>query len=94
MAAVERLEQHGPSLGRPTVGEIAGSEIHNLKELRPAGTSFRILFVFDPRRSAILLLGADKGEHGWNDWYRRAVAQAERLYADHLDELRKEGLLE
>jgi hypothetical protein len=41
MAAVERLEQQGPTLGRPVVGEIAGSRIHNLKELRPLGTSVR-----------------------------------------------------
>jgi hypothetical protein len=37
-ARVELLEQHGPSLGRPTVGEIEGSRIGNLKELRVART--------------------------------------------------------
>ncbi len=93
-AAVERLQQTGPALGRPTVGEIAGSRIHNLKELRPAGTSIRILFCFDPRRTAILLLGGDKGEHGWKSWYRDAIADAEQLYDEHLTELRKEGLIE
>ena len=94
MVAVERLQQHGPALGRPTVGEVAGSRIHNLKELRPAGTSIRILFVFDPRREAILLVGADKAEHGWKAWYPGAIAEAERLYDEYLSDLRREGLIE
>ena len=92
-AAVDRLEQTGPSLGRPIVGEITGSTIHNLKELRPAGTSIRVLFVFDPRRAAILLLGADKADHGFKDWYRGAITQAEELYAEYLQDLKKEGLI-
>jgi hypothetical protein len=93
-AAVERLEQNGPSLGRPVVGEVAGSKIHNLKELRPASSSIRVLFVFDPRRTAILLVGGDKSEHGWKDWYAKAIEQAETLYDEYLSELRAEGLIE
>lgn len=94
-AAVDVLEQRGPSLGRPLVGEVAGSRIHNLKELIPRGTSIRILFVFDPRRTAILLLGADKSEHGWNRWYDEiGKPDAERLYDEYLAELREEGLIE
>lgn len=92
--AVELLEQRGPALGRPVVGEITGSRIHNLKELRPSGTSIRILFCFDPRRTAILLLGADKETQGWKAWYRGAIAEAERLYDEYLNELREEGLLD
>lgn len=94
MVAVERLQQNGPALGRPTVGEVAGSRVHNLKELRPAGTSIRILFVFDPRRAAILLVGADKAEHGWKAWYPGAIGDAERLYDEYLSDLRREGLIE
>lgn len=93
-AAMEVLEQRGPSLGRPLVGEVAGSKIHNLKELRPVGTSIRILFVFDPRRAAILLVGADKAEHGWKDWYSGAISDAEDLFDTYLSELRTEGLIE
>lgn len=93
-AAVERLAANGPALGRPLVDQVKGSTIHNLKEIRPLGTSIRVLFVFDPRRAAILLLGADKAEHGWKAWYVGAVEQAERLYAEHLEELREEGLIE
>jgi hypothetical protein len=94
MVAAEVLGQRGPSLGRPLVAEVAGSKIHNLKELRPSGTSIRILFVFDPRRTAILLVGADKAEHGWKAWYPGAIAEAEALYDTYLSELRTEGLIE
>ena len=94
MVAVERLQEHGPALGRPLVGELVTSKIHNLKELRPPATSIRVIFLFDPRRAAILLVAGDKAEHGWNAWYAKAIPVAERLYAEHLEGLRKEGLLE
>src|SRR5579864_2129678 len=59
-SAVDVLAQDGPQLGRPLVDTIAGSRHANMKELRPSSTSIRILFAFDPRRMAILLLGGDK----------------------------------
>src|SRR5690349_11858811 len=61
--AVTRLEEHGPALGRPTADTITGSRLANLKELRPPASTIRILFAFDPRRTAILLLGGDKADH-------------------------------
>ncbi|RPF20095.1 type II toxin-antitoxin system RelE/ParE family toxin [Myceligenerans xiligouense] len=82
----------GPQLGRPLVDRITGSQIHNLKELRPASTGrteVRVLFVFDPWRSAILLVGGDKSG-AWSAWYRGAIPQAEELYAMYLNE-REEG---
>lgn len=88
--AVGALIEHGPSLGRPIVGEVAGSRIHNLKELRVR--SIRILFAFDPRRTAYLILGGDKrGE--WKDWYPEAIADAERLWDEYIEELTREGVL-
>jgi hypothetical protein len=48
------LAARGPGLGRPTVDTLGGSAVPNLKELR-AG-SVRVLFVFDARRTAILLV--------------------------------------
>lgn len=91
-AAVELLEELGPALRRPVVGEIQASKIKNMKELIPPGETTRILFVFDPRRTAILLVGGDKSGE-WAEWYRTAIPRAERLYDEHLDELRKEGTL-
>ncbi|SFJ09303.1 hypothetical protein SAMN05216275_106242 [Streptosporangium canum] len=86
--AVDRLAEAGPGLGRPLVDKLEGSRVHNLKELRPgsAGRSeIRILFVFDPWRSAILLVGGDKSGD-WSGWYRRAIPRAEELYAEYLKE--------
>lgn len=53
--AIDLLEMEGPTLGRPVVDKVNDSTFHNMKELRPAGTSIRILFAFDPARQAILL---------------------------------------
>lgn len=95
---VDLLEQFGPLLPRPHCGTLTGSTLPNLKELRADGEErghpyhLRVLFCFDPRRSAILLLGGDK-TGDFEGWYRRSVPEAERLYADYLEELRQEGLL-
>ncbi|GAA0968536.1 type II toxin-antitoxin system RelE/ParE family toxin [Actinocorallia libanotica] len=86
--AIDRLAEGGPGLGRPLVDRLEGSQVHNLKELRPgsAGRSeVRILFVFDPWRSAILLVGGDKSGD-WSGWYRRAIPLAEELYAQYVKE--------
>jgi hypothetical protein len=80
-AAVELLEELGPSLGRPLVDTLKGSRHPNMKELRPG--TVRVLFAFDPRRTAILLLGGDKSGH-WKDWYVEAIPEADRLFDDHL----------
>ena len=49
----------------------------------------RTLYAFDPRRTAILLVGGDKT--GVERWYEQYVPMAERLYDNHLAELKKEG---
>jgi hypothetical protein len=83
--AVAALREEGPALGRPLVDRIQGSQIHHLKELRPgsAGRSeIRVLFAFDPSRSALLLLGGDKTGN-WQRWYRENIPVAERLYLEY-----------
>jgi hypothetical protein len=89
---IDILERHGPGLGRPNVDTLVGSSIPNLKELRVqhAGDPYRILFAFDPRRTAILLIGGRKGPKGW---YRSVIHRAEKIYEQYLEELRKEGLI-
>jgi hypothetical protein len=79
-------------LGRPLVDTITGSKIKNLKELRPgsSGTSeVRVLFVFDPWRSAILLVGGDKAGK-WGRWCDEAIPRAEQLYEIYLKERAEE----
>jgi hypothetical protein len=90
--AILVLERNGPGEGRPLVDTITASRIANMKELRPpsAGRSeVRILLVFDPWRSVILLVAGDKSGQ-WEKWYRAAIPQAEQLYEDYLAERRKE----
>jgi len=59
---VDMLESAGPSLGFPYSSDIRGSRHRHMRELRVQvrGDPFRILYAFDPRRSAILLLGGNK----------------------------------
>ena len=90
---VDLLAETGPDFGRPVVDRIHTSRHQSMKELRAAkGGALRVLFSFDPRRQAILLLGGDKtGE--WNAWYRWAVPLADDLYDEYLRELKDEGLI-
>jgi hypothetical protein len=86
--AIYALSCTGPALGRPLVDTISGSSIRNLKELRPGSTGrseVRILFAFDPWRSAILLVAGDKAGR-WNRWYVEAIPRAEQLYEIYLKE--------
>lgn len=90
--AIDRLAEAGPNLGRPLVDRLKGAQVHNMKELRPGSggrSEIRILFVFDPWRSAILLVGGDKSGD-WQGWYRRMIPVAERLYGQYLAERRDE----
>jgi hypothetical protein len=86
------LEEKGPSLGRPHADTLKGSKVPNLKELiiQHAGDPYRVIFVFDPRRTAILLLGGRKADE---KWYKTAIPEAERIYKRYLDEITKEGLI-
>jgi hypothetical protein len=88
--AVGMLEDEGPALGRPLADTVAGSRHPNMKELRPPRGHLRILFAFDPRRMAILLVGGDKTGR-WREFYEEMIPEADRLYNEHLEELREEG---
>ncbi len=92
-AMVEALEELGPRLGFPRSSAIEGSRHSHMRELRIQykGDPYRVLYAFDPRRAAILLLGGMKG--GDDRWYERHVPIADALYDTHLDELRGEGLI-
>lgn len=91
--AILVLEQSGPTEGRPLVDTVTGSALANLKELRPgssAGSEVRILFAFDPWRSAILLIAGDKSGQ-WHFWYREAIPRAEHLYESYVAERQREA---
>ena len=87
-AAVGLLEQRGPGLGRPLVDTVNGSRHQNMKELR-AGT-IRVLFAFDPKRTAILLIGGDKRGR-WQEFYEQMIPLADELFDEHLEEIESKG---
>lgn len=89
-AAVNRLSQIGPTLGRPTADRIKGSRHHKMKELRSTGGHLRVLFAFDDRQRAVLLVGGDK-THNWKGWYRENIPKADRLFDEHRRENGGEG---
>jgi DNA-binding XRE family transcriptional regulator len=86
-AKVILLQKLGPSLPRPHADLIHSSRHANMKELRiqHSGRPYRVLFAFDPRRCAILLIGGDKT--GNDRWYEEFVPVADGLYDQHLEAL-------
>jgi len=90
---VDLLEERGPHLQFPFSSSVETSRHRHMRELRVqhAGRPIRILYAFDPRRAAILLLGGDKT--GDPRWYAVNVPRADRLYDEHLATLKREGLI-
>jgi hypothetical protein len=88
---VEVLRAIGPALGRPWVDSVRGSRHPNMKELRTrvGRSAYRILFAFDPRRTAILLVGGDKS--GAARFYARMLEAADRIYDAHLNAIDPRG---
>lgn len=86
-AVVGLLEERGPQLDYPYSSGIEGSKHGRMRELRiqHRGKPYRILYAFDPRRIAILLIGGNKG--GDSRWYEKYVPIADRLYDEHLKSL-------
>ena len=92
-ASIGLLEAKGPHLPFPYSSGVTSSRHSHMRELRTQvhGRPFRTLYAFDPRRVAILLIAGDKT--GDDRWYDVHVPQADDLYDEHLEILKKEGLL-
>ncbi len=63
-----------------------------MKEPHPPAIHIRVLFAFDPRRMAILLIGGDKSGR-WRTWYEETIPMADDFYDEHLQILREEGII-
>jgi hypothetical protein len=74
------LIEQGPQLPFPYSSGINGSKHAHMRELRvqSGGRPLRVFYAFDPRRSAILLIGGDKT--GDDRFYERMVPIADQLY--------------
>ena len=92
-ATVGLLEEKGPNLPFPYSSGINISRHSHMRELRiqHRGQPYRVLYAFDPRRTGILLLGGDKA--GDDRWYEKYIPKADRLYDEHIEVLKNEGLL-
>lgn len=92
-AVVNLLAEKGTTLPFPYSSAISDSRHSHMRELRiqHKGKPVRVFYAFDPRRSAILLIGGDKT--GNDRFYEEYIPVADRLYDEYIDELKKEGLL-
>ena len=79
-ATVGLLTARGPQLGYPHASHVRDSRHGHMRELRiqHQGRPVRVFYAFDPRRTAILLLGGDKT--GDDRFYERMVPRADALY--------------
>lgn len=86
-AKVRLLEARGPSLPFPHTSGIKNSRHSHMRELRIQHKSYpyRVLYAFDPRRVAILLIGG--GKAGNDTWYEEYLPVADNLYDEHLQEI-------
>ena len=89
-ASVGLLEQYGPNLGYPHASKVNGSKHRKMRELRVQyrGAPIRIFYAFDPRQTAILLIGGDKT--GNDRFYLEMAPLADQLYDEHLIAIRGE----
>lgn len=92
-ASVGLIEALGPHVPFPHSSGVVSSRHGRMRELRVQhrGSPYRILYAFDPRRTAILLVGGSKA--GEDRFYERMIQTADRLYDQHLETLRTEGLI-
>ena len=90
--SVSLLSELGPTLGFPHSSKVTTSRHAGMRELRTqsGGRPLRTLYIFDPSRTAILLIGGDKT--GNDRWYEQFVPVADRIYQQYLDELRKQHM--
>jgi hypothetical protein len=92
LAQAKLLELLGPTLGRPRVDTLKGSRHANMQELRFDADDgvWRVASAFDTKRQAILLVAGDKSGGSQDRFYRQLIRTADRRFAEHLRNLKKE----
>ena len=88
---VTMLAEQGPQLPYPHCSAVRQSRHGRMRELRiqSGGRPIRVFYAFDPRRTAILLLGAHKTQA--RRFYDCHVPRADLIYDRHLNELLRES---
>lgn len=89
-AHVRNLQRLGPLLPFPYSSGIRSSRHGHMRELRvqSGGKPFRVIYAFDPRRVAILLIGGRKT--GDERFYSRMIPLADTLYDKHLSSIKED----
>ncbi len=87
--SVGMLRELGLQLSYPYSSAIKGSRFP-LRELRPkrGDSPLRVIYGFDPRREALLIIGGDKGAD--KRMYERIIPVAEELWEQHLKDIEDE----
>ena len=85
------LESEGPLLKFPYSSNIRQSKHSSMRELRSQckGQPLRTFYIFDPRRTAILLIGGNKT--GDDRFYDEMVPVADKIYDNYLKEIQEEN---
>jgi hypothetical protein len=84
---IDLLEIVGPRIRYPYSSDVRGSQHGQMRELRiqHRGRPYRVLYAFDPMRSAVVLVGGDKT--GSKRWYEQMIPVADTLFDRHLRDL-------
>ena len=90
LAQLKLLEKIGPTLGRPRVDTLKGSEHANMKELRFAADGGEWRVAFDPRRAAIILVAGDKSGGSEKRFYKQLIKKADKRFTAHCEHLKTE----
>jgi hypothetical protein len=67
---------------------LANDAMQSRRRVARGSTEVRLLFIFDPFRDAVFLVGGDKSGK-CSEWYKTAILQAEEAYAEYLRNERK-----
>ncbi|MEA3507469.1 MAG: type II toxin-antitoxin system RelE/ParE family toxin [Synergistota bacterium] len=83
LAHIELLAIMGVNLPFPYCSQIKGTRLTGMRELRfrYRKRDIRILYIFDPSRRAVLLVGGDKT--GDKQWYEKHIPLAENVFRDY-----------
>jgi hypothetical protein len=90
-SGVGLIERFGPRLRFPYSSGVETSRYGNMRELRRQyeGRPLRVFYAFDPRRTAILLIGGEKT--GDDRFYETMIPKADAIYDAYLREIKEEG---
>lgn len=85
--AVDKLEVKGVDLGYPESSQVKGTK-YPLRELRikSHGHVIRVIYIFDMKRDAYLILGGDKTGKNKKRFYKQLIAQGEKILKEYLAE--------